>query len=460
MAQIPILSGFLSDGADFIESYPVNMEPIISESGLSSAFLKRPFGATKLFDGPGIDRGAVNWKGEHYRVMGSKLILVGASVTIIGDVGNDGLPVTIDYSFDRLSVTSAGLLFYWNGTTFTAVTDPDLGVANDHIWIAGYFMTTDGRSLVVTELNDPAAVDPLKYGSSETDPDPIYGLFRLRNEAYALNRYTIDVFRNIGGIGFPFERVNGATIPKGAIGRYAKARFGDTFAFVGSGREEGLGVHQAGSGLSSKISTRAIDKFLADEEFPDLIKCEAISQDDEQRLFVHLSDMTLVYYAKASVLAQKPIWAIRRGGYGLDQPYSIRNPIIVGNKWFVGSGSEIGVLDEVATDFDQPKGYQFDTVFLYNEGKGGIVRTLELVGTPGIAKFGSDPRVEFSVSLDGRQFSKVKSIQTGKFGETQKRIQIRPAWRMRQRCVIRIRGVNEEAQAWAGLEIDVEPLNA
>jgi hypothetical protein len=104
----------------------------------------------------------------------------------------------MDYSFDRLAIASGGRLYYWNGT-LTQVTDPDLGVVLDVVWVDGYFMTTDGESLVVTELSDPTQVNPLKYGSSEVDPDPVVALLKLRNEVYALNRNTIEVFDNVGG---------------------------------------------------------------------------------------------------------------------------------------------------------------------------------------------------------------------------------------------------------------------
>jgi hypothetical protein len=66
---------------------------------------------------------------------------------------------------------------------------------HDHRW----------RQFVVTELSNPLAVNPLKYGSSEVDPDPVVALIKLRNEVYALNRNTIEVFDNVGGELFPFH---------------------------------------------------------------------------------------------------------------------------------------------------------------------------------------------------------------------------------------------------------------
>ena len=152
------------------------------------------------------------------RVLGTKLVEVSSTgaVTTLGDVGGGGL-VTFDYSFDRLAIASGGNLFYWDGSTLTQVTDPDLGAVVDMCWIDGYFMTTDGEFLIVTELSDPTQVNPLKYGSSEADPDPVVALLKLRNEVYALNRNTIEVLDNVGGEFFPFARIDGAQFQKGTV---------------------------------------------------------------------------------------------------------------------------------------------------------------------------------------------------------------------------------------------------
>jgi hypothetical protein len=202
--QIPILSGIFTDnGPDFRTSYPVNLVPTPKQSGISTGYLRPGDGIVANGTGPGADRGGINWRGELYRVMGTKLVEISSAgvVTILGDVGGpvDEL-VTFDYSFNELAIASGGRLYYWDGVTLVQVTDPDLGVVLDVVWVDGYFMTTDGEFLVVTELVDPTQVNPLKYGSSEVDPDPVVALLKLRNEVYALNRNTIEVFDNIGGL--------------------------------------------------------------------------------------------------------------------------------------------------------------------------------------------------------------------------------------------------------------------
>ncbi len=79
-------------------------------------------------------------------------------------------------------------------------------------------MTTDGEFLVITELAfNPFAVDPLKYDHRKLDPIPIrlVSLPKLRNEIYALNRHTIEVFDNTGLPGFSLSSASMARNPKG-----------------------------------------------------------------------------------------------------------------------------------------------------------------------------------------------------------------------------------------------------
>ena len=176
--QVPILSGVFTDnGPNVRVSYPVNLVPVPTQSGVSQEYLRPADGLISNGTGPGTDRGGVEWDGILYRVMGSKLVTVAqnGTVTVLGDVGDDGKLVTLDYSFDLLGIASAGNLWFWNPVTSTLTqnTDPDLGTVVDVVWVDGYWMTTDGEFLIVTELSNPLDVNPLKYGSSEVDPDPV-----------------------------------------------------------------------------------------------------------------------------------------------------------------------------------------------------------------------------------------------------------------------------------------------
>jgi hypothetical protein len=465
--KLPILSGIYADSvADFVESYPVNREPVVLNTGLSEGYLRVAPGIAGIGTGPGVDRGGINWDGVCYRVMGTRLVSVssGGVVTDLGDVGSGG-QCSLDYSFDNLIIASGTKLYYWNPSDgLRQVTDPDLGIVLDAIWIDGYTMTTDGTSLVVTELNDPMAVDPLKYGSSEEDPDPVEGLFRIRGEVYALNRNTIEVFNDIGGSGFPFQRNSGAQIPYGCVGTHAKALYIQTFAFVGSARNENLAVYLAGAGDAQKLSTRRIDKMLAaltDAEAA-AITMESRVDDDEQRLLVHLPTATLVFFNTASRKAEQKVWAIYASGVEADEAYRGRNGVLAYGKWIVGDNAgNIGVIDpDVPTHFGAVTGWRFDTALLFNENGRGIVNSLTLTGLPGRALPGADPRIFLSFTIDGVTYGQEYAIASGVLGQRNKIMQWRKPRRFDSWIGQRFRAADNGMAAFARLDAMIEPLAA
>jgi hypothetical protein len=468
MTQISILNGiYASPVADFRTSYPRNMVPVPKSTGIASGYLKPAEGVALFGTGPGgVDRGAINWRGHCYRVQGTKLIRVNAdgSVAVLGDVGPGG-QVTMDYSFDVLAIASGGRLYYWDGSTLVQVTDPDLGTVIDVVWIDGYFMVTDGETIAVTELNDRMAINPLKYGSSEADPDPINALLELTEEVYVLNRYTIEVLENVGGDGFPFSRNKAAMIPKGAIGTHAACVYMQAIAFVGGARNEAPSIYIGLSGQAAPIATREINVILESYTEAQLanIVMEAKTSKSHRHLLVHLPDRTLVYDGEATKAVGEPVWFTLDSGVVAPSIYKIRNLVWCYDRWIVGdpTSERIGELVEgVSTHWGESTGWDFGTMIVYNEGNGAIVHDLELVGLPGRVAFGLDPVIWTSYSLDGETWSQERPIKAGKQGERMKRLQWRSQGSMENYRVQRFRGTSDAHLSIARLEATFEGLYA
>jgi hypothetical protein len=464
--QIPILSGIFTDnGPDFRTSYPVNLVPTPKASGISTGYLRPGDGIVANGTGPGADRGGINWRGGLYRVMGTKLVEISSEgvVNVLGDVGGpvDEL-VTFDYSFDRLAIASGGRLYYWNGT-LTQVTDPDLGVVLDVVWVDGYFMTTDGEFLVVTELVDPFAVNPLKYGSSEVDPDPVVALIKLRNEVYALNRNTIEVFDNVGGTLFPFARIDGAQIQKGVVGTFACCVFEETIAFLGSGRNEAPGIYLGANGGAKKISTQEVDEILLQFTEAQLatVKLEARNDRAHQHLYIHLPDRTLVFDAAASQTLQDFVWFTLTSTVVGFAPYRARNMVYAYDKWLVGDpqSSNIGYLDDIiGSHWGEQVRWEFGTLIVYNEGKGALFHQMELVSLTGRVALGTDPQISTSYSIDGLSYSQEKFIKVGTIGNTSKRLSWFQQGHMRNFRIQRFRGDSDSHISFVRLEAKIEGL--
>jgi len=467
--QIPILSGIFSDNTPELRtSYPVNLVPVPKESGISAGFLRPADGIVANGTGPGIDRGGVYWNGIYYRVMGTKLVSIDEDgiVTELGDVGGtEDNQVTFDYSFDLLGIVSAQKLYYWNPTalTLTEVTDPDLGIVLDMVWVDGYFMTTDGEFLIVTELNDPTQVNPLKYGSSEIDPDPVVALIKLRNEVYALNRNTIEVFDNVGGEFFPFARIDGAQIQKGVVGTHACCEFVSSIAFLGSGRNDAPAVYLGANASTQKVSTQDIDTILLSYTEAQLSNVLLESRNDKshQYLYVHLPDRTLVYdYASSQALSTQVWFTLTSTLAGFSQ-YRARNFVWAYDKWLVADTqtANIGYLvQNIGHNWGQQVRWEFGTLIVYNEGKGAIFNRLELVALTGNVEVGTNPMINTSYSVDGKNWSQNRSITVGTIGNFQKRLAWFQQGHMRNWRIQRFRGDSDAHVSFMRLEAQIEPL--
>lgn len=471
--QISIIPGIYTDeDADFRKAYPRNMIPVAFDSGISQAYLRPAEGITSFGTfGPGCDRGSINWPDSNgnarcYRVMGPDLVHIASdgTVTTIGTIGGTDSQVKMDYSFDYLAIVSDGELWLYDGVTLQQNTDVDLGYVYDVIYLDGYFMLHDRSFIIVTELGNPFSVNPLKYGSSEVDPDPIIGLLKIRNEPYILNRHTIEVFQNIGGEAtqFPFQRVEGTRIDRGSIGTFSKCWFLGTVAFLGGARNETPGVWLGLNADSNKISTREIDQIFQEYTEAQLSKVVFEPRVDKnyRHLMIRLPDQTLVYDHSASQSAQKPIWHILTTSIVGKGTYSARNFCWCYDKWIVAScQAELGYLDDsISTHWGETNGWEFSTQMIYNESNGAIVNELELVGLPGRVALGIDPTVWTSYSLDGETWSQEWPISAGKQGERNKRLCWFQQGHFRNYRIQKFRGTSDAHLSVVRLEAQIEGM--
>lgn len=463
--QWQILSGIYSNsGPDFQVSYPVNMVPVPKQTGISTGYLRPADGLVKTADGPGTDRGGIEWNGVCYRVSGQQLIKVAedGSVTPLGMIpGTD--QVTMDYSFDLLCIVADGKAFYSDGFGVTQLTDPDLGTVLSVVWVDGYFMFTDGASLIITDLNNPYSINPLNYGSSEVDPDPVVALRKFRNEVYAVNTHTIEVFDNVATQFFPFQRIDGAQVQRGGIGPQAVCVFIDKVAFVGSARNEALGVYFAENGISNKVSTQEIDKLLTQYTADQLadIKLESVNANGHWFLYMHLPDRTMVYDAQGTEAFQQPVWfTLTSALVGFGQ-YRARSFVYCYGKWLIADPTSTALgytTQDVGTAYGEPVRWEFGTIIAYNESAGAQFPSLELVSLPGRVALGANPLVTTEYSFDGVYWSQPHTISAGTVGQRNKRLVWLRQGYMRNYRIQRFKGTSDSHLAVARLEAAIEPL--
>jgi len=462
--QIPIISGiYTGDAGSLHRSYPFNLIAVPVDSGFSQGFLRQHEGARKLTLGSGPDRGGYEWRGNHYRVQGTSFISVAAdgTWTLIGDVGAGGW-CQFAHSFDHMAIQSGTSIFLYDGTNLTQITDVDLGPSYSVTWIDGYFVSTDKTSIIVTELTNPFAVDPLKYGSSEANPDEIKLLLRVRNELAAVNRYTIEMFSNVGGTNFPFSRVNGATATKGAVSNRAAVAYEGEIFFCGSGQGEAISFYSARDGIVQKLATQEIDVILSKYTKADLDKVivEQRVVDAHHFIYVHLPDKTLLFDNSASMDLKNRIWTVLGEGPNANEStkFQARGFVLAHEKWFCGHYDlgMIGQLDYAEkSQFGNVFSWDFQTFVTFASAQDFLVRSIEIFGGVGFATAGQQIAIEQSkdgLNWNMPRYAKIPS------GFPAKRIQIRNLGRAKNQLVLRVSGSSESLLSIARLELTPEIL--
>ena len=459
--NIPIVAGIYAEHGIRVD-YPRNLRPVGIGSGISD-YLLQPTPGVEPWGGelPGMDRGGINWREACYRVAGTRLVLIegDGAITDLGEV-RDGGTVTFDYGFDRLAVCAGGTLYYWDGVALTAVADKDLGAVQSFVWSDGYYVCTDGINITVTELADPTAADPLKYGGAEADPDPVYALHKIRREVYAVNRNTIEVFQNVGGSLFPFSRIDGAQVQKGSVGIHASCVWADTIAFVGGGRNEAVSIYSAVNGQAQRIGTLETDRILAALSPTQLADIEVETMADEigALLLVHLPDRTLAYDGTASQMLGQPIWLDLRSGM-LFEPYRARHPVLCYGHWIVSDteSPQLGRLtNQVATHWGDHTAWSFATPILWGGGPSALIHRLELTALTGDVPLTEIPVAWTAYSHDGETWSQDRGTSLGATGYRAHRIAWMQQGYIRQWRIQRFRGY--APLSVLSLDAQMEPL--
>lgn len=440
------------------------MIPIPKKTGIDDGYLRHTDGIIKQAEANGVCRGSINWNGTIYSVMGEDLVSIDEywNIATIGNVGA-GSTVTLDYSFDYLAINSGGKMFLYDGANLTQITDTDLGNIIDFVWIDGYFAMTDGEFIIVNDINNPFSINPLKYGSSEASPDPILSLNKVRNELAALNRYTIEFYNNVGGDYFPFQRIDGAQINKGAVGTHASCVVNDVILFVGGGFNEQISVYAGANGSFEKIATSEIDQQLSSYTDDQLsyIVCEYKIYNGHVHFMIHLEDKTMVYDLQASKAVGEQIWYYLDSSVNGGVRYRAIHHVFCYNRWNVSDTKthSIGYLtDYVSTQWGDHIGWEFSTQMLYNEGNGASFDSLELVATTGRIENGLSPKISTKYSLDGINWSQDHFISVGARGDTLKRLVWFRQGFMRAWRVQKFSGTSEAMISVSRLEAKVSPL--
>lgn len=454
---LPIANGFyesqvLPVAAQQCKNFYVN---IPQTQGLSDAQLFATPGLSLIADTgiSEVNRGAHVMRTKPYFVNGNTLYRLDRSfnvdnqaiytMTDLGTISGSGRVSMADNGTQLCIVVpdSTGYIYDVDTDTLTEITDTayfDLGPSKLVTYIDGYFVHIAEQTIYNSALNNGLSYNALDFAEAESDPDEITSQFVFQRQLFIGGRNTIEVFQNVGALNFPFQRVQGAIIPIGVLARDSMIEYNGTFGFVGADTGGQAAIYQYAGNSAQKISTSAIESLLLDLGDEEVSQGFGWSYSQKGGVFVGWSfpSATIVYDAKASQLAGRPIWH-QRESFGLYQKNRWRvNSIAQAYGGFFCGDSERGYIGELKLDAYDEYGVAIRRVATIGpfKAKSGarfwnMVQAIVEAGRANSSV--TDPMLRLSWSDDGGYtFNSEIMRSTGKTGE----YFINPTWHQLGMC--------------------------
>lgn len=435
MTQLQLFGGYYESASTPLSSQNcINWIPTIAEDGaLNQGALIQPESLVNYSaNGDLSNRGSLLMAGIPYFVNGSQLYSInslGTSVSL-GAISGFGRVSMATNGSKLVIVVPNDNAYIYNGTALALITDTDFRKSDTVVFKDGYFVfgASDGSVFFNSELNDPGNIDPLDFGTAEINPDKIVALHVNHNELFVLGEETIEIFQNVGGSGFPFQKIPGANIQKGCYAKFSPVEFDNTFMFIGGGLNEKAAIWRVvSSQAAQKTSTDAIDTAI--QKFTDAEIANAFSftyTSKGQFIACFTFESTRIPSVTFCYNGTSQKWFQMQTGISPDR-WRVNSIVRAHGKLLCGDNVDgrIGYLTDVYEEYGgvihQERTTQPFVIDMNSQYWSELELTIES-GTGLTTGQGSEPQIRMSYSDNGgRTFTPERSKKFGRIGEYNKR---------------------------------------
>lgn len=186
-------------------------------------------------------RAGIVFNDSLYSVAGNVFYRIdsGGTKTNLGTVSQTG-SVDIAQNGSQIAILVEPDLWVYDGTTLAQVTDVDftsrgarkMAVSDNY----GLFIEPRSGRWFVCDLLDFTVFDALDFATAEGAPDNLVSIEANQRQAVLFGGTSIEIWDNIGGSGFPFERVPNGYVENGCAGKDATCSADNTVFWLDSDR--------------------------------------------------------------------------------------------------------------------------------------------------------------------------------------------------------------------------------
>lgn len=109
------------------------------------------------------------------------------------------------------------------------------------------------------------------FSSKDGSPDNLVALIVDHREVYLMGEASSEVWTDVGGNPFPFQRIPGTSTQHGIAAKFSVARFGDSFCYVSRNNRGQAQIMQMKGYVPTRISNHAVENSLANQYVDDAI---------------------------------------------------------------------------------------------------------------------------------------------------------------------------------------------
>lgn len=199
----------------------------------------------------------VKWKGDLYFISGNELVKRNSSgnYSSIGSINSNSGWVVIARGRNHLALVDGMDGFYYDGTTFAQITDPDFPANPTHIdYLDGRWIVNNQGSdqFSISELEDPTNWDPLDFATAEANPDNILAFSATEKDLYFIGEETAQAYYNSSNQDFPFDPYINGVIEVGIDAPYSLVQSTQGLFWLASNSDGDLFVVQV-QGFSPRM---------------------------------------------------------------------------------------------------------------------------------------------------------------------------------------------------------------
>lgn len=398
-----------------INCYAEQQDP---QDAKSPVLLRRTPGIRAWTTAGTLGRGLSVFRDELYAASGSSLyrVSVTGAPSLIGNLTGTA-PVVMDRNSGALVVVAEPDGFYWDGSTFGQITDPDFTSrgATSVRFIDNYlvFLEPNSGRTFSSDLGSAINFDGLAFATAEGAPDDLVAIEVDHRELAQFGTVSIELAYNAGTTPYPFARIlSGGFIEIGCAAPKSVAKADNSFLWLASD----LTVRRLDGSTPLRLSTHAIEEQIA--KFARKDDAIGFSHTMAGHIFYVLTfpaeRRTFVY----DITAQS--WS-ERASYGLGRWAPVSYAYCYGKHYVQDSASgRIGELrPDVYAEWGSPLVMTWTYPKVYAEGAFTFFDRLELaieVGVGLITGQGSDPQITLEVSDNGKEFRFMANRSLGAMG--------------------------------------------